>query len=39
MRAVVITKHGDPSVLQVQNRPDPNPPAAGRIQVEVRRPE
>jgi NADPH:quinone reductase-like Zn-dependent oxidoreductase len=36
MRVVVITRHGDPSVLQVQNRPDPGPPAAGRIQVEVR---
>jgi NADPH:quinone reductase-like Zn-dependent oxidoreductase len=36
MRAVVITRHGDPSVLQVQDRPDPGPPAAGRIQVEVR---
>jgi NADPH:quinone reductase-like Zn-dependent oxidoreductase len=36
MRAVVITRHGDPSVLEVQDRPDPGPPAAGRIQVEVR---
>jgi NADPH:quinone reductase-like Zn-dependent oxidoreductase len=36
MRAVVITRHGDPSVLQVQDRPDLGPPAAGRIQVEVR---
>ncbi|CAN5316733.1 medium chain dehydrogenase/reductase family protein [soil metagenome] len=35
MRAVVITKHGDPSVLQVQNRPDPGPPRAGRIQITV----
>ncbi|MFY9766137.1 MAG: hypothetical protein WAK42_14290, partial [Mycobacterium sp.] len=29
MRAVVITKHGPPSVLKVQDRPDPPPPAAG----------
>jgi NADPH:quinone reductase-like Zn-dependent oxidoreductase len=36
MRAIVITRHGDPSVLQVQHRPDPGPPAAGRIQIEVR---
>ncbi len=35
MRAVVITKHGDPSVLQVQNRPDPGPPGIGRIQIAV----
>jgi NADPH:quinone reductase-like Zn-dependent oxidoreductase len=36
MRAVVITKHGDPSVLQVQERPDPRPPAAGEVRVAVR---
>jgi NADPH:quinone reductase-like Zn-dependent oxidoreductase len=36
MRAVVITKHGPPSVLQVQERPDPPPPAAGQVRVEVR---
>ncbi|CAN5802661.1 medium chain dehydrogenase/reductase family protein [soil metagenome] len=36
MRAVVITRHGDPSVLQVQQRPDPGPPGAGRIQIAVR---
>jgi NADPH:quinone reductase-like Zn-dependent oxidoreductase len=36
MRAVVITKHGDPSVLQVQERPDPPPPAAGEVRVAVR---
>ena len=36
MRVVVITKHGDPSVLQVQERPDPPPPAAGRVRVKVR---
>ena len=36
MRAVVITKHGDPSVLQVQERPDPPPPAAGEVRITVR---
>jgi NADPH:quinone reductase-like Zn-dependent oxidoreductase len=36
MRAVVITKHGDPSVLQVQQRPDPPPPGPGQLQVAVR---
>jgi NADPH:quinone reductase-like Zn-dependent oxidoreductase len=36
MRAVVITKHGDPSVLEVQERPDPPPPAAGQVRVSVR---
>lgn len=36
MRAVVITKHGDPSVLQVQQRPDPPPPGPGQLRVEVR---
>ena len=36
MRAVVITKHGDPSVLQVQQRPDPPPPAAERVRIAVR---
>jgi NADPH:quinone reductase-like Zn-dependent oxidoreductase len=35
MRAVVITKHGDPSVLQVQERPDPPPPGPGQLQVAV----
>lgn len=34
MRAVVIVKHGDPSVLQVQERPDP-PLAPGQVRVEV----
>jgi NADPH:quinone reductase-like Zn-dependent oxidoreductase len=35
MRAVVITKHGDPSVLQVQQRPDPPPklPAVAGYEV------
>jgi NADPH:quinone reductase-like Zn-dependent oxidoreductase len=36
MRAVVITKHGDPSVLQVQQRPDPLPPGPGQLQIAVR---
>ncbi|QLL05236.1 zinc-binding dehydrogenase [Mycobacterium vicinigordonae] len=36
MRAVVITKHGDPSVLQVQQRPDPPPPAPGQLRIEVK---
>jgi NADPH:quinone reductase-like Zn-dependent oxidoreductase len=36
MRAVVITKHGDPSVLQVQQRPDPPAPGPGQLQVAVR---
>jgi NADPH:quinone reductase-like Zn-dependent oxidoreductase len=36
MRAVVITKTGDPSVLQVQERPDPPPPGPGQVKVAVR---
>lgn len=36
MRAVVITKHGGPSVLQVQQRPDPAPPGPGQLRVAVR---
>ena len=36
MRVVVITKHGDPSVLQVQQRPDPPPPGPGQLRVAVR---
>jgi NADPH:quinone reductase-like Zn-dependent oxidoreductase len=36
VRAVVITKHGGPSVLQVQERPDPPPPGPGQLQVAVR---
>jgi hypothetical protein len=36
MRTVVITKHGDPSVLQVQQRPDPGPPGPGQLRVAVR---
>lgn len=34
MRAVVITKHGDPSVLQVRERPDP-PLQPGCVRIEV----
>src|SRR6476620_1657386 len=36
MRAVVITKHGDLSVLQVQERPDPSPPGPGQARIAVR---
>lgn len=36
MRVVVITKHGPPSVLQVQNRPDPPPPTDGQVRIAVR---
>lgn len=36
MRAVVITKHGDPSVLKVQERPDPPPPGPGQMRIDVR---
>jgi NADPH:quinone reductase-like Zn-dependent oxidoreductase len=35
MRAVVITRHGAPDVLQVQERPDPQV-AAGEVRIEVR---
>ncbi len=34
MRVVVITKHGGPEVLQVQERPDP-PLAAGEVRIDV----
>ena len=34
MRAVVITKHGGPEVLQVQERPDP-PLGPGEVRIEV----
>ncbi len=34
MRAVVITKHGGPEVLQVQERPDP-PMTPGSVRIEV----
>lgn len=36
MRAVVITRTGDPSVLQVQERPDPPAPGPGQVKVEVK---
>jgi NADPH:quinone reductase-like Zn-dependent oxidoreductase len=36
MRAVVITKAGDPSVLKVEQRPDPSPPGSGQVLIEVR---
>lgn len=32
----MITEHGDPSVLKVEERPDPPAPAAGRVRVAVR---
>jgi NADPH:quinone reductase-like Zn-dependent oxidoreductase len=35
MRVVVITKHGGPEVLRVQERPDPSP-GPGEVLVEVR---
>ncbi len=35
MRAVVITRHGEPEVLAVQERPDP-PVGAGQVRVAVR---
>ncbi len=35
MRAVVMTKHGPPEVLQVQERPSPAP-GAGEIAIDVR---
>jgi NADPH:quinone reductase-like Zn-dependent oxidoreductase len=35
VRAVVITKHGPPEVLRVQERPDPEP-AAGEVLIDVR---
>src|ERR1700742_5135029 len=36
MRAVVITKHGDLSVLKVQDRPAPPPPSKGQVRIAVR---
>lgn len=36
MKAVVITKHGDLSVLQVQERPDPGAPGPGRVTIAVK---
>src|SRR3954466_6154329 len=35
MRAVVITAHGDPSVLKVQDRPDPGL-GPGQVRVDVK---
>jgi NADPH:quinone reductase-like Zn-dependent oxidoreductase len=35
MRAVVITEHGGPEVLQVQERPDP-PVGPGEVRIDVR---
>jgi NADPH:quinone reductase-like Zn-dependent oxidoreductase len=35
MRAVVITRHGPPEVLQVQDRPDPTP-GPGELLIDVR---
>jgi NADPH:quinone reductase-like Zn-dependent oxidoreductase len=35
MRAVVITRHGPPEVLQVQERPDPAP-GPGQVLIDVR---
>jgi NADPH:quinone reductase-like Zn-dependent oxidoreductase len=34
MKAVVITKHGGPGVLQVQERPDPTP-GPGQVHIDV----
>ncbi len=34
MRAVVITKHGGPGVLQVQEQPDPRP-GPGQVRIDV----
>jgi NADPH:quinone reductase-like Zn-dependent oxidoreductase len=36
MRAVVITKHGDLSVLKTQERPDPPAPSPGQVRIAVR---
>ena len=35
MRSLVITKHGEPEVLQVQDRPEPRP-GPGQVRVEVK---
>jgi hypothetical protein len=35
MRAVVITRHGPPEVLEVQQRPDPRP-GRGEVAIEVK---
>jgi NADPH:quinone reductase-like Zn-dependent oxidoreductase len=36
VRAVVITKHGPPEVLQVQERPDAPAPGSGEVRVAVK---
>jgi NADPH:quinone reductase-like Zn-dependent oxidoreductase len=36
MRAVVITRHGGPEVLKVQELPEPGPPAAHQVAIDVR---
>jgi NADPH:quinone reductase-like Zn-dependent oxidoreductase len=35
VRAVVITKHGGPEVLQVQEQPDPGPLAPAQVRIDV----
>ena len=35
MRAVVMTKHGPPEAMQVQERPDPPAPGSGEVTVDV----
>lgn len=35
MRAVVLTRHGDPEVLRVEERPDP-PVGPGQVRVQVK---
>ena len=35
MRALVITEHGPPDVMRVQERPDPEP-GTGEVRVRVR---
>jgi NADPH:quinone reductase-like Zn-dependent oxidoreductase len=36
MRALVITRHGGPEVLKVEDRPDLPPPGPGEVRVSVR---
>src|SRR4051795_13510504 len=36
MRALVITKHGGPDVLAVQDRPVPDRPLGGQVLIDVR---
>src|ERR1700716_935239 len=35
MRAVVVTKHGPPDVLQVEERPAPDRPLGGQVAIDV----